>query len=165
MPERVDFPGPYAQFAGPYFVSPSSLFSQRFQRPPVLGAQRRPLQQLRPVSQRLLQLLFAPPAPDLGVIAIHQDLRGLKSAKLRRPRVMRIVQQSSRPMLRPRNPLHIHVDLRVRRRQSFQIRSKPRCPARPESAAWSRPPPPPPPARLRSAHSPRSKAPCRSRVR
>ncbi len=141
------------------------LASHGLDQPPILRAQRRAFQQIRPVLQRLPQLLLAPPAPDLRVIAVHQHLRRAQSAKTppaacnadsraTLPLRAAIAEPLPHPLRSPRPP-----------RQSSQTRLKPRCPARRESAAWSRPPPPPPPARRRSARNRRSKAPCRSRAR
>ena len=53
------------------------------------------------------------------MISVHQHLRRAQSAKLRGPRVMRIVEQTARAMLRARNFLNVDIDLRVRRAKAF----------------------------------------------
>src|SRR5689334_3310145 len=62
---------------------------------PVFLAQRMPLQQIRTVLQGLLQRLAPAPLADLLMVAAHQHFRHRHSAKLRGPRVMRIIQQSA----------------------------------------------------------------------
>src|SRR5579863_729509 len=53
--------------------------------------------QVRPVSERLFQSLLRAPLGHLRMVAADQNLRHLRSAILRRPGVVRKIQQSSRP--------------------------------------------------------------------
>ena len=62
----------------------------------VFLGQRRPLDQIRTVAQRLFQCRLPSPAPDLVVVAVHQHFRHCQSAKLRRARIVRIIEQSTR---------------------------------------------------------------------
>ena len=58
--------------------------------------QRSFFQKIRPISFRLCERGFAAPARDFCVIAGQQNFRHAHSLKLRRPRVMRIIQQTIR---------------------------------------------------------------------
>src|SRR5208337_4700880 len=61
----------------------------------VFRRQRNPLQQVGTVAQRFCQSRFAAPAANLVVVAVHQHFRYAHAAKIRGPRVMRIVEQSA----------------------------------------------------------------------
>src|SRR5580700_2914908 len=69
----------------------------------VFPRQPHPFQQIRPVPQCLCQRRLPPPVPDLLVVAVHQNFRHRHPAKFRRPRVMRIIQQSRRTARRTRS--------------------------------------------------------------
>src|SRR5271165_2029647 len=60
-------------------------------------AQLRTIQQIRSIRQRLLQRPASPPPPNFIVVPIQQRFRDRHPAKLRRTRVMRIIQQAARP--------------------------------------------------------------------
>src|ERR1700678_2953833 len=74
---------------------PILLPSELRQNLPVLVAYFNPLEKVRSILKRLLQRHPAPPSPDRFMIAPCERLRNRHPHKLRRSRVMRIVQQPS----------------------------------------------------------------------
>src|ERR1700686_157909 len=61
----------------------------------VLFAQRLPVQQVRAVAHRFFQRFAATPLAYLLMVAAYQHFRHRHAAKLRRTRVMRIIQQAA----------------------------------------------------------------------
>src|SRR5215831_1610163 len=110
---------PSRQFPADRRSSLLAFALNRLQHPPILIAEGSPLQQVRPISQRLAQLLLTPPTPNLLVIPIQKDIRRAQPAKLRRPRIVRIVQQSSRSMLRARDAFFDGLDLPISHAEAF----------------------------------------------
>lgn len=73
--------------------------AEGFEKPAILVAQSGSFEQIGAVPECLAQLLLAPPAADLLVVAVEQNLRRLQAAEFRRARVMRVIEQSAGTVL------------------------------------------------------------------
>ena len=115
-----------------------SLFN-RIEQPKVFLAQRCALQQIGPVGQGFAQLLLATPAAYLEVVAVQENLGNAHAGELRRAACNAGSPAGLRPRAGSEERLRYRWRFRRRQRQSSQTRLRPRCPARRESGAWSRP--------------------------
>src|SRR6185437_16993077 len=85
--------------------------ANRLQELAVFSAEGGACQQVPTVFQGLAQLLFTPPAANFTVVAVKQNLRRAQAAEVRRTRVMRVIEQPPRAVLRAGNAFDISGDL------------------------------------------------------
>src|SRR5262245_55585899 len=77
------------------YRSPIVPPAERAQERPIDVVERRRREQIRTTLERHAERLLAPPPGDRGVIAREQHVRHARAPELRRPRVLRTLEQTA----------------------------------------------------------------------